>query len=378
MATTAQRKAVEQRLRKSFAPLSVVSGFIGPVTKQKAASVNAVMRVSERALLATRIHIENQLQAELEAHVQEYFALLLRQMVRDGGMTRIEDDAARLATSIHRPGMSPAAHRRATTEYLAGTKKDDRLMLGAMGDSARTLNLNFESDKYFQTADALWYESGAKYVTDALEDSGLLLAKTLRECLRRGMLIRKDIGDVVGGFAAEDLFMVELMIESVPEVMEAIAARTNQITVKAFTEAMFDTMRQTMTREMYEKFEGASGARALASELGKDLVSRYGTSLPAITKDKLMLWSRTEGCILQNDALMKIGTEAGMNGKQWSTVGDERVRDAHSDNESDGVIPIGDSFSDGSMDAGSGSNSPYRCRCVGGPALLSKAATPSK
>ena len=83
-----------------------------------------------------------------------------------------------------------------------------------------------------------------------------------------------------------------------------------------------------------------------------------------------MLWARTEGCVVQNDGLIALGQSAGMDGKQWFTVGDGNVRPAHSSNEAAGIIKMSDTFPDGSSDAGSGSTSAFNCRCTSAPALL--------
>lgn len=157
----------------------------------------------------------------------------------------------------------------------------------------------------------------------------------------------------------------------ISELADTIAKRANEVTLKGFTPAMFEEVRSTIRKDLYEATKGGAGAAQIARDLGKDLRAKFGSKLPDEANNRLMLWARTEGAVVQNDALMARGKDAGMNGKVWQTVGDNRVRPAHTSNEGAGVIPVGDTFPDGSTDGGSGSVSPFMCRCSVGPALLS-------
>ena len=180
-----------------------------------------------------------------------------------------------------------------------------------------------------------------------------------------------------------DLMLVDIIFSNpYQEVADSILARQNLITSLGAHSAAFQDIKDTIRREIYERPDGALGARDLARRLQQDLVKTYGSQFPLYTKEKYMLWARTEGAVIQNDALMQLGTKAKMDGKIWQSVGDSLVRDGsrgigdHVTNEYDGVIPVGRPFSDGSMDGGSGSVSIYNCRCCVGGALLEMDAVP--
>lgn len=173
------------------------------------------------------------------------------------------------------------------------------------------------------------------------------------------------------GFTPEDWFIIDILMGTqYQELLQPILTRQNLITVPGFTNVMFDSIREVFKKELYERAGGGLGAEALAGKIARELTNVRGTNLPEIPKYKYMLWARTEGVVVQTDALMELGKEADMEGKIWQTIGDSEVREGHVENEMDGIIPVNQDFSDGSSDAGSGSVSPYNCRCCCGPALL--------
>ena len=205
-------------------------------------------------------------------------------------------------------------------------------------------------------------------------------AYTLGSVLHKPKMCVIDCRDFLGkaktvpGFSPEDWTFVNMVVQrAYPEVEAAIKARGNEITLQGFTDSMFDTLADEMDKKIYGRKGGALGAEALAAEFEDALTKKFPKAAAKIPEHKFQLWARTEGAIIQNDALMRVGTENDMDGKQWTAIIDNRTRQGHIDNDADGVIPVDATFSDGSTDAGSGSVSPFNCRCVCGPALLTEA-----
>lgn len=173
------------------------------------------------------------------------------------------------------------------------------------------------------------------------------------------------------GIADEvSLLLLSIVYRYEPRILDALQDRRNLITAVNMTDAMFNDIK-TAIRDSFLHQGGALGARAMARQIGASLSNHFIDGIvPEEYEKRLMLWARTEGAVLQNDALMAMSKDAGMTGKIWTTVGDNRVREHHLANEADGVIPINKPFSDGSMDGGSGSVDPYNCRCVVCGAML--------
>jgi len=208
-------------------------------------------------------------------------------------------------------------------------------------------------------ADILYAESGARIVTDKMRASDDVVLASAMQRAGGGAFTEADaalldlaLGDIVSGTTAG---------KKMPTLFDAIANRPNLIGVPNFTDDMFDELKNTIRERVAKRVGGAEGARDLARAIGRDLRAQWGQKLSGVGRNKLMLWSRTEGVVIQNDAVLARGDELGMDGKDWQSVGDNRVRPGHVDNDAVGVIPRKEIFPDGSTDAGSGSVSPFNC-----------------
>jgi len=180
-------------------------------------------------------------------------------------------------------------------------------------------------------------------------------------------------------FTEEESQFVRIVFGQRPtQLLDSIVGRQNKIRVVRLTREMFQDLKDVMREGLYENMHGALGARDVA----RKLVKRFESDLldvgfpPDKIRNRLMVWARTESAVVQNDTQLKIAVEAGMDGKIWQSVLDDRVRTIppgpgdHVANDAVGVIAITARFPDGSTDGGSGSVSPYNCRCVVGGALL--------
>ena len=342
---------------------SHLHGFIRASGISDAQQTNSRMRVLSRLLLPERIHIENRLHASLDEFTRERVQKIFNALIRSGGLQDLTEDALRYYLAAWRPTVSDAATRTALQERLSQTKQDDMAILSALRRAADYSNVTFDGiRKIFEVAYTLWYES-----------SGTALESLLHEGKYASVfLLKAASGAAATPFTAADFARVDIVTNTYPQLGEYIDKRAYRVTTPGFTRTMFGTMRDTIHKELYERMEGGLGARDLSKRLGEDLIDKYGKKLPpvAMTDEKLMLWARTEGCVVQNDGLLTLGQSAGMDGKQWFTVGDGNVRPAHSSNEAAGIIKMSDTFPDGSSDAGSGSTSAFNCRCTSAPALL--------
>ena len=339
--------------------------YVGAVltSRRQVSAFNRRMRIAITVANARRVRIEQQLLVELSKAIQPQFKRLFTAAQRGGQMDAMADDAARIYQAIRKRGEREATTHRRLVEYLQKSKRDDAVIVSHLREAAADGNVEFGAiPPIFETAMILWYESAARTMREVTAD--------YKKSIPMLLLAYKA---VPSGFSPTDwLFVNEVYAHQPFELWVGIAERMNEITVPGFTNSMFETLKDTMDVELYQNVKGAEGARGLARKMGQDLAVKYNSTLPPITKDKLMLWARTEGCVVQNDALIKIGGGSGMQGKGWFSMGDERVRPAHTDNEGDGIIHKDEDFSDGSSDAGSGSVSPFFCRCSSYPALLPK------
>ena len=85
-----------------------------------------------------------------------------------------------------------------------------------------------------------------------------------------------------------------------------------------------------------------------------------------MSRHRSELIARTETADALSQASLNAMEDMGIEGKQWITVGDEKVSDECLGNEADGVIPVGQAFSGGAMAPPQHPD----CRCALSPARL--------
>lgn len=96
--------------------------------------------------------------------------------------------------------------------------------------------------------------------------------------------------------------------------------------------------------------------------LSKDLRTEFGD----MTKHRSELIARTETSSALSQASLDRMADMGIDGKEWVTVGDDRVSDECAGNEAEGIIPVGQAFSGGVMAPPQHPD----CRCALAPARL--------
>ena len=351
------------------------SAFVRPpfinkneLTRIELRQLNAYGRTLAPLLVAHRDALEERTTTILADAAQRRIKEIAEVMDRRGVFADLTNDAFdlyhALRTSSHEPPKAVAAKMH---QYLTDHPSITYKIYRAINDAAHAA--------YGDAAFAAIQEGMRTYRVLVAEIAGKfvhLVANKFSEehtALTLMQAIRKANG---ADIPLADTLLVDIVYQNEPMVLEAIANRTNLITSVKVGKVMFEEIRDTLRKALFENPTGALGARDLAAALtllvGKRLMSQGVDD--AQLRAKMMLWARTEGAIIQNDALMLIGQAAGMDGKQWQSVRDRRVRPGHERNDMDGVIPINQRFSDGSMDGGSGSVSPFSCRCAVGPAML--------
>jgi hypothetical protein len=297
-------------------------------------------------------------------------------MQKDGAWDRIQDEVASLFFAERRQGDTDAYVRAVLKKRL---KHDAHFSMSVLRtiqrsgqETMRPTNKFLSMASILQSADILIAEVSGRYVHHQLSDLSdqTVVSKCLQTFARKAGIPPEDEINAAASTQEEALLLM-IVYQYEPRILDIVLNRPNKITAVEMSEAMFADMQKAILDSFFNNIGGALGAREVAKKIGESLSGHFLDGvLPKEYKDRLMLWARTEGAVIQNDALMKIGREAGMNGKIWQTVGDDRVRERHVTNEADGVIPVDRAFSGGSMDAGSGSASPFNCRCTTGPALL--------
>jgi len=96
--------------------------------------------------------------------------------------------------------------------------------------------------------------------------------------------------------------------------------------------------------------------------LQRDIKSTFAD----MSKHRSTMIARTETANALSTASLDSMKDMGIEGKQWVTAGDDMVSDECMGNESEGVIPVNQSFSGGVMAPPQHPN----CRCVVSPAIL--------
>jgi len=333
-----------------------------PRSARTQTSRRKLTRLSKAAALAARakrLSVERKTIVELNKTASGEVGKILREMTRSGTLAQLVNDAARVHHSLYTKGASAKTMRQRVKNHMNRSRKENAMLLRVIRDEAVNVNATFGGAlDVLRGAQVLLFEAGSAPMIAVVNEPHAALRKMFDFCA-----VSKAASV---GFTEEDWAIIRIAKERAPKALEAaIADRQKRISLRGFTDGMFDTLRETLENDLYVRAsgaltEGALGALDLARIIGDDLRGAYGDALPDEAEDRLMLWARTEGTVVQNDALMAIGREAQMDGKVWQTA-DVFARDAHLLNAEDGVIPEGDTFSDGSTDGGSGSESPYNC-----------------
>ena len=359
---TTQENA-QRRYDVAFASLSAIKQRIRK-DRRAVFSLNNFVVQNAPLLINRRIKVENKSARALSRYLGSERMRLLDEMNSNGALERIARDGSQFYNAARLPSDTPRQTKARVKMLLKETNADDIFINQEMQEASGSIFDFMETtDAYLLVMRTLLAEPAGRFVHDQVHG---LNDEFLQEFVSRAA---EDNLDDVAGFTDADMLLVDVVIAKEPLLLDTIAARANEITSVPLTDAEFDSLRDIIRRDLYENSTGALGAADIARDIREFLDKiRPDESLD----DRAMLWARTEGAIIQNDALLARSRNAGMNGKIWQTVGDQRVREAHLLNEGDGVIPIEAEFSDGSTDGGSGSVSPFLCRCTVGGAMLSK------
>ena len=309
-------------------------------------------------LLSKRMRLEAQAERVFHAYLREERLRLYSEMERRGAWRELADDAARLYID-----------QRVASDSEADVRRKIRR---EMDDNGATLSL---TDTLIERASdnigdlyERWPSLVETYHVLLLESVGQFFRMVYKRFKNEDYVeLFKFASKSSPYFPEDDKLLADIVIRAEPRLLDAIANRRNMIKVANLSKQEFADLKKLIRHDLYESVKGGLGARDIA----RNIVKRFDQVIPDMDKRaRAMLWARTEGTIVQNDALMSYGKDAEMDGKVWQTVGDHRVRDGHISNEADGIIPAGDMFADGSFDAGTGSVSPFNCRCISAPALM--------
>ena len=353
MATPAN---LERRFQAAFGPMLPLNRRTLSVERadeiNRFLSTNAIVLANRRELLSDRLG------KTVSRYYGQELAKLGEAFQRSGALDTLADEAWHVYLRAWNPGDTKSETKKRLLHLLDDAHFKDRIN-ALIKKHVQRDNIFADAEKVIQTCLGLFMESGSLFATAILDQA-------------HAVLERKASDDQLT-LTADDKLFVEIAMHRDPLLKEAIEARANMFKAPKLTDTAFADIQAIMNEQLFEAVHGGEGARTIARKLAKEFgasLAAAGFDTPEKLHNKVMLWARTEGAVTQNDALMKRGKNAGMDGKIWQSVGDGRVREAHVLNDAAGVIPVGDLFPDGSSDAGSGSVSPFNCRCVCGPAML--------
>lgn len=325
---------------------------------------NRRFRLSSHAALAARIRVENKFIRSMRVDSAPLLIDLMEGMQHNGELDHHAEEAAKLYYALRTPKTPDKVTQERIKEYMSHNRSVRASIRESLRHTSSELDLDWTKPfSNFKAAITMFHFSAAivlKNVVTHAKSYGTYVILDLQEKAFTGAV-----------FTEADWFQINMILNTFPEVRDAIMSRDNMVKLTGFKDSMFESLRSTIEEKLYKNIEGGAGAKELAKEMAYRLADDH-KKLPNIPEHKYELWARTEGAIVQNDALMKLGEESGCNGKIWQAVMDERTREGHALNDAAGVIPVDDVFPDGSTDGGGGSVSPFNCRCSVGPALLPK------
>lgn len=374
----------EERWRTTFGPTPRINkGVITNVERQR---INRYVTNNADILIAKRERVAKRVARVLSGFYLNRWAEAVIGMRERGDLREIEDDVAQTYRALKTPTTSDArvielikqeSTDRQITAFIESRvenalsridlSKDERLMLRALVLLAEPA--------------ALFVHRQVRSLRSAtLVDVGLLQFER-RRTERTAKALNIDQIKIMEDFGVNDDLFVDIVMGKPPDqLIGAIGNRQNYLQMR---KQMFSDFKKGMKQDLYHRIGGAAGAEEIARRISAEYQNQLLAKGGMAAQKRALLWARTEGAIIQNDALMMKGIEAGMDAKRWVNVGDDRVRTFatgpgdHVVNMGDGIIPIQDVFTDGSTDGGSGSVSPFNCRCTVGPAMLSQRKTPA-
>ena len=121
--------------------------------------------------------------------------------------------------------------------------------------------------------------------------------------------------------------------------------------------------KETKTRLAQTISDGIKNKRGIPG-LQRDIKNTFAD----MSKYRSRMIARTETANALSTASLDSMKDMGIKGKEWVTAGDDMVSDECMGNESEGVIPVNQSFSGGVMAPPQHPN----CRCTVAPAILTK------
>ena len=323
-------------------------------------AVNSEIRMLMPWLISKRMQLEKYATRVLHSYLRGERSRLHERMKSQGAWDAIAQDAVQLYLDVRLPSDSDAQVRAKIREEMCDDGASLAVVDAAIQNAADSLG-----DLYSD-----WERLATTYHILILESVGKFFKMVFKKIKQEDYVEEYRFASHSSSkYSDIDSMLADIVMRREPRLLKTIAKRQDMVKVVNLTKKEFADLKKIIRKDLYENMKGGLGARDIA----RDILKRFDSIIPDLDKrSRAMLWARTEGAIVQNDALMQYGAEAEMEGKIWRSVGDSRVRDAHAMNDAAGVIPVNEPFPDGSMDAGSGSVSPFNCRCVGGPALLEK------
>lgn len=351
-----QADAARQEAFLAYGPVPDMSAI---EDRAQVSRLNRRLMVTYAAVAEERERIMADLLADADHEMGEEFRKWFAKLATPAYANELVEHSVSVYDALRKRGESDTEVQRHIERYLNDNPTQRQRIAGIVADAAQAAGVDFTNGvAVIHLAQFMFNYSASRLLrTVLIAPKNFLTIYHLTQ--------RKAAS--TAGFTVTDWLMAFITQQQFPEVEDAIQERQNKITVPNFTNAMFDTVRETFETSLYKNMQGGKDAREIARGIIRDLTAAHGGTLPPIPKYKLMLWSRTEGAVMQNDALMKLGDKAKMDGKIWQSVRDAKVRDGstssgnHVANDKQGVIPKAQPFADGSMDGGAGSVSPYNC-----------------
>ena len=157
-----------------------------------------------------------------------------------------------------------------------------------------------------------------------------------------------------------------------PPIDEAIAYAKNHITKAKLVDGINEETRRQISKIVSDGIKNKRGIPGIKSDIRHklDWMSRGAPSdikgLSLASRAEMI--ARTETNTALSQASLDRMHDMGVSGKEWITIGDDRVSDDCMMNESDGPIPVDQAFSSGVMSPPQHPN----CRCSLAPVMLKK------
>ena len=121
---------------------------------------------------------------------------------------------------------------------------------------------------------------------------------------------------------------------------------------------MDEETKKQLAKVISDGIENKRGIPGLARDIRKQFTD--------MSRVRSELIARTETATSLSQASLDRMGDMGIEGKEWITVGDDRVSDECSGNEAEGVIPVNQAFSSGAMAPPEHPD----CRCSLAPSIL--------